>query len=240
MDTTADTIWGGRLKVAQSRHGYRFSIDALLLAHQVRFRKGDRRVVDFGTGCGILPLLLACRHAELDLCGIEIQPELAGLARENVRANGMTDRIRIIEADLQAVSPQQLGYAADVIVSNPPFRKAAAGRINPNTVRALARHEIALTLEGLLHAVRRILKTGGYFWMIYSAQRLPELIGSMQRLHIEPKFMRMIHSRINSDAKLVLMAGVKAAQAGLAVGPPLVICRDEARYSEEVEAMLAP
>jgi tRNA1Val (adenine37-N6)-methyltransferase len=88
--------------------------------------------------------------------------------------------------------------------------------------------------------VRRVLKTGGYFWTIYPTQRLPELIGGMQRFNIEPKFMRMIHSRENGDAKLVLMAGVKAALAGLAVGPPLVIYRDEGRYSEEVQAMLAP
>jgi tRNA1Val (adenine37-N6)-methyltransferase len=240
MDITTGTFFGGRLKVFQDRHGYRFSIDALLLAHQVRFRKGDRRVVDFGTGCGIIPLLLAYRHTNLDICGVEIQPGLAKLARANVSANALTHCIKIIEADLQTVNPQNLGYTADVIVSNPPFRKATAGRVSTNTARALARQEIVLTLEGLLGAVRRILKTGGYFWTIYPAQRLPELIGSMQRFHIEPKFIRMIHSRKNDDAKLVLMAGVKAALSGLAVGPPLIIYRSESQYSEEVQTMFVP
>lgn len=240
MNITADTFFDGRLKVAQDRHGYRFSIDALLLAHQVKPRKGDRRVVDFGVGCGILPLLLAYRHADLNICGLEIQPALVQLARKNVHANDLAHRIQIIEADLQTVNPQQLGYSADLIVSNPPFRKAASGRINPNAVRALARHEIALTLEGLLRAVRRLLKTGGYFWTIYPTQRLAELISGMQRFKIEPKFMRMVYSRNNGDAKLVLMAGVKAALPGLAVGPPLVIYQDKAQYSEEVQAMFAP
>ena len=240
MDITADTFFGGRIKVSQDRHGYRFSIDALLLAHQVKFRKGDRRVVDFGTGCGIVPLLLAYRHTDLDICGVEIQPGLAKLARDNVRANALAHRIKIIEADLQTVNPHNMGYTADVIVSNPPFRKTTAGRVSTNSARALARHEIALTLEGLLNAVRRVLKTGGYFWTIYPAQRLPELIGRMQRLHIEPKFMRMIHSRKSEDAKLVLMAGVKAALAGLTVGPPLIIYRAAGQYSDEVQAIIDP
>ncbi|MBL0715686.1 MAG: tRNA1(Val) (adenine(37)-N6)-methyltransferase [Desulfosarcina sp.] len=240
MDLTADTFFNGRLKVFQGRAGYRFSIDALLLAHQVKPRKGDRRVVDFGTGCGILPLLMAYRHGALDICGVEIQPALAHLARENVQANGLTHRIRVIEADLQTVTPQRLGFSADLIVSNPPYRQAASGRINPHEERALARHEIALTLEGLLRSVRRVLRTGGYFWTIYPSERLPELIRRMQRFHIEPKFMRLIHSRAHSDARLVVMAGVKAAGAGLAVGPPLVIYRDERHYTAEVQAMFNP
>lgn len=240
VDITTDTFFDGRLQVSQSRRGYRFSIDAVLLAHQIKPRQGDVRVVDFGTGCGILPLLLAYRHVALNFSGIEIQPSLVQLARTNVRANDLGHRIQIIEADLQLVNPQMLGFSADLVVSNPPFRTPASGRINPDQERALARHEIALTLEGLLRAVRRVLKTGGYFWTIYPTQRLPELISTMQVLNIEPKYLRMIHSRENCNAKLVLIAGVKAGLAGLAVGPPLVIYDNAGQYSEAVQAMLAP
>ncbi len=238
--TTTDTFYDGRLVIRQDRHGYRFSIDAVLLGHQVSFRKADRRVVDLGTGVGILPLILAYRHAALSICGVEIQPALARKARENVQANDMVDRIQIIEADLQSITPRRLGYMADVVVSNPPYRRAHAGRINPNRERAVARHEIAITLEGLVRAVRRLLRTGGYFWSIYPVQRLPELIGILQRFNIEPKFMRMVHSRESSEAKMVLTAAVKAATAGLAIGPPLIIYRDEKNYSEEVQRMLSP
>ena len=240
MYISADSLYNGRLKISQGLGGYRFSIDAVLLAHLIKPRQGDRRVVDFGTGCGVVPLLLAYRHANLKIVGVELQPALADLARENVKANGFKDRIRIIENDLQMLNPQNLGFSADVIVSNPPYRQADSGRINPNEQRALARHEIALTLEGLLRAVRRVLRTGGYFWTIYSTQRLPELISRLQHFNIEPKYMRLIHSRQASEAKLVLVAGVKAARAGFAVGPPLVIYDDARRYSEEVQAMLAP
>ena len=238
--TTTDTFFGGRLVVHQDRHGYRFSIDAVLLAHQVTFRQADRRVVDFGTGAGILPLLLAYRHAALSICGVEIQPALARLARANVQANGLADRIQILEADLQTLNPARLGYSADVVVSNPPYRQANSGRINPNRERALARHEIAITLEGLVRAVRRVLRTGGYFWTIYPAQRLPDLIGNLQRFNMAPKIMRLVHSHANSEAKMVLMAAVKGASAGLVVGPPLVIYRDAKHYSEEVQRMLSP
>ncbi len=240
MDTTEDTFYDGRLVIHQDRQGYRFSIDAFLLAHTVTFRKGDQRVVDFGTGSGILPLLLAFRLADISICGVEIQSALTRMANENVHANHLADRIQIVEADLQTITPQLLGYSADVIVSNPPYRKIASGRINPNSERALARHEIALTLEGLVRAVRRVLRTGGYFWTIYPAPRLPELISGMQRFNIEPKFMRMVHSRKNSDAKMVLVAGVKAASAGLVAGPPLIIYQADGRYSDEVQRMLTP
>ncbi len=240
MDTTADTFFDGRLVILQDRRGYRFSIDAFLLAHTVTLRQGDLRVVDFGTGSGILPLLMAYRHADISICGVEIQSSLAHMARKNAHANHLADRIQIVEADLQTVNPQHLGYSADVIVSNPPYRKVTSGRINPNNERALARHEIALTLEGLVRAVRRVLRTGGYFWTIYPAQRLAELITGMQRFNIEPKYMRMVHSRENSDAKMVLMAGVKAASGGLVAGPPLIIYQAEGLYSDEVQRMLAP
>ena len=148
--TTTDTFYGGRLVVHQNRHGYRFSIDTFLLGHQMVFRQADRRVVDLGTGVGILPLILAHRHAALSICGVEIQSALVRKARENVQANEMADRIQIIEADLQSITPRRLGYTADVVVSNPPYRRALAGRINPNWERAIARHEIAMTLEGLV------------------------------------------------------------------------------------------
>ncbi len=237
---TTDVFFGGRLVVHQDRNGYRFSIDAVLLAHQVTFRKADRRVVDLGTGVGILPLILAYRHAALSICGVEIQPALARKARENVKTNDLADRIQILEADLQSINPRRLGYVADVVVSNPPYRQVRSGRINPNRERAVARHEIAVTLEGLVRTVRRVLRTGGYFWSIYPAQRLPELIGTLQRFNIEPKFMRMVHSREDSEAKMVLTAAVKAATAGLTVGPPLIIYRDRKNYSEEVQRMLSP
>ena len=237
---TTDAFFGGRLVVYQDRDGYRFSIDAVLLAHQVTFRKADRRVVDLGTGVGILPLILAYRHAALSICGVEIQPALARKARENVKTNDLADRIQILEADLQSINPRRLGYVADVVVSNPPYRQVRSGRINPNRERAVARHEIAVTLEGLVRTVRRVLRTGGYFWSIYPAQRLPELIGTLQRFNIEPKFMRMVHSREDSEAKMVLTAAVKAATAGLTVGPPLIIYRDRKNYSEEVQRMLSP
>ncbi len=240
MVTTVDTFFDGRLAIRQDRRGYRFSIDAFLLAHQVRLRQDDRHVVDFGTGVGILPLLLAYRHAGIDFCGVELQPGLARRARENVQTNRMADRIQIIEADLQTIHPRDLGHTADVSVSNPPYRRAKSGRINPNHERALARHEIALTLEGLLRAVRRVLKTGGYFWTIYPAPRLPELINRMQSFNIEPKFLRTVHSRDGCDAKMVLVAGVKAAAGGLVVGAPLFIYRDETQYTDEVQRMLLP
>jgi len=235
-----ESFLGGRLKVLQSSDGYRFSIDALILAHHAVPHPNDRRAADLGCGCGIIPLVLALRHPHVHIFGIEIQPQLADLAVRNVRLNGFEDRVTILEADLQSLSPRTMGGPADMLVSNPPYRRAAAGRVNPHAERAIARHEIAMTLAGLIAAARRLLRTGGRLWLIYPVERMAELMGSLHHGGIEPKYLRMIHSITGGEAQRVLVQAVKAARVGLTAGPPLFIYREADRFTEELEAMLRP
>lgn len=230
----------GRLKIRQSRSGYRFSIDALILAHQAVARPNDNRVVDLGTGCGIIPLVLALRHPHLRIFGIEIQSKLARLAAENVRLNGFESRVTILEADMQSLAAHAVEGPADMLVSNPPYRRAAAGRVNPHAERAIARHEIAMTLAGLVASAQRLLRTGGRLWLIYPVERLAELMEKLRSGGVEPKSLRLIHAIHGGEAQRVLVKAVKAARAGLKVGPPLVIYREAERYTEEVAAMLRP
>jgi tRNA1Val (adenine37-N6)-methyltransferase len=205
---TGDTFFDGRLRVAQSRLGYRFSIDAVLLAHFVQPRPAQT-LIDLGTGCGIIPLMLVFRHPRLRVWGVEIQPELVGLATDNVRANHMDDRF-ILQADMRAITPDMLAGPVDVVCSNPPYRRGRCGRLNPDEQRAVARHEIAITLPALLQASRRVLKTDGRFVTIYPAERAGELIGHMRSMHLEPKRLRPVHSKGQSDARWVLVEGAQA------------------------------
>jgi len=235
-DLTRDTFFNGRLQVKQHRMGYRYSIDAVILADRVRPKPGDQ-VLELGTGCGIISLVAAFRFPEAFFFGVEIQPELAAIAAENVRDNRLTRQINIVEADLKTVTLNQFPEPLDLVVCNPPYRRAAAGRINPNSQRAVARHEIETRLSDVAAAANRLLKTGGRFVVIYSAERLTDLLVALRSTHIEPKWLRCIHSRRQSEAKLTLLEGIKRGNPGLKIAPPLVIYNADGAYTAETAAM---
>jgi tRNA1Val (adenine37-N6)-methyltransferase len=234
---TTDTFFDGALSVVQSRTGYRFSIDAVLLASALEPKAGQT-VVDLGTGCGIIPLILAYRHPDIRLYGVEIQTDLAELACTNAAQNRMTDRIHIVPADIRQLKAGQVDGPVDLVVCNPPFHRAQSGRLNPNPQRAIARHEIHLNLEQLLSSVRRILRTGGRFATIYPAERMVDLFSTMRGAGIEPKQMRAIHSRRPEGAKLILAQGVMRGNPGMSVDPPLVIYTADGTYTGEVQQMM--
>ena len=236
---TADTFFNGKLLITQGASGYRYSIDAVVLAHLTDTHAGEK-IVDLGTGCGIIPLLLAYRNADIHIYGIEIQDELADLATSNVKANQMQDRITVLCRDMRELKPRMIGGPADVIVCNPPYRKPNSGRLNPNRQKAVARHEIKVSLIDVLQTVRCLLRTAGRFVTIYTAERSAELLSQMRLEGIEPKFMRAIHAQLAAEAKLILVSGTKGAQPGTRLDPPLIIYGANGDYSQEVQGMFMP
>jgi len=236
---TTDTFLNGRIQVKQSRHGYRFSIDAVIIASHARPRPNDK-VLDLGTGCGIIPLILAYRYPKITVYGIEVQEELAEIAALNVKENNMEDRIAILRMDMKALRHDMTSGPADLIVSNPPYRRVESGRINPDQQRAVARHEIKATLSDVVGAASRMLNISGRFVAVYPAERMTDLLAQMRSASIEPKFLYTIHSEKNTDAKLVLVEGNKGGRPGITVGPPLVIYRKDGSYSDAIKRMFLP
>ena len=236
---TADTFFNGKLHVAQGASGYRFSIDAILLASHTDVRAGER-LLDLGTGCGIIPLILAYRHPDIRVYGIEIQNDLADLAVANVNENSMQDRITLICRDMRELKPDLIAGPVDVIVCNPPYRKPNSGRLNPDPQRAVARHEIKASLIDVLGTVRCMLRTAGRFVAVYTAERSAELLSQMRLEGIEPKFIRTIHSQIDAAAKLIMVVGIKGARSGTKIGPPLIIYDADGQYSAEIQKMFGP
>jgi tRNA1Val (adenine37-N6)-methyltransferase len=236
---TTDTFFNGKVALCQSRKGYRFSIDAVLLAAVVHPKPGEI-VLDMGTGCGVVPVILAFRNPAVRCIGIELQSSLARLAEKNVMANHMQDRIRILHQDIRALKQDAIEGPVDWIVSNPPYRPVDSGRMNPGAERAVARHEIHLCLKDLMQVCRGVLKTGGRFAVIYPVERLVDLLDEMRSAGIEPKWMQSVHSRKADAAKLVLVKGMMRGNPGLKLAPPLVIYDDHGRYSHAVEKMMAP
>jgi tRNA1Val (adenine37-N6)-methyltransferase len=236
---TQDMFFNGRITVLQHREGYRFSIDAVLLAAFSSPEAGDR-IVDLGTGCGIIPLILGFRHPEVSITGIEVQPELAALAAQNIEVNGLKERISIICGDLKQITIQAVSGPVDLVVSNPPYRKDRSGRVNPNLQRAVARHEILATLNDVVGSASKLLGIGGRFAAIYPAERITDLLSTLRTAGIEPKHIQTVHAKRHDPARLILVSGIKSGRPGAAVHEPLVIYRSNGKYTDRVQAMFDP
>jgi len=236
---TTDTFFDGKIRITQDRTGYRFSLDAVLLAYFADPRSGDK-VLDLGTGCGIIPLILAYRQPHIAIYGVEVQTELAELADSNVRENQLEDRITVFCTDMKLLRPDMTAGPVDLVVCNPPFRRQGSGRINPDAQRAVARHEIKANLGEIIQTSHRMLRTAGRLVLIYTAGRLTDILSRMRTDGIEPKFIRMIHSRQDTEAVLILIEGVKGGRPDLKIAPPLIIYDKKTDYTDEVESMFRP
>ena len=236
---TKDTIFNGRIQIRQHATGYRFSIDAVLLAHYARPAPLDK-ILDLGTGCGVIPLILSYRHPETSIIGIEIQQDLASIAMTNIKENSLEERIRIFCMDMKEVSQQVTNGPVDLIVSNPPFRKTKSGRINPDSERAIARHELKATLADVMETAGRMLRTMGRLVLIYPAERLADILSLMRASRIEPKILYPIYSGKETHAKLVIVEGAKGGRTHLKISPPVYIYKDRGVYSESMQKMFEP
>jgi tRNA1Val (adenine37-N6)-methyltransferase len=126
----------------------------------------------------------------------------------------------------------------DVVFSNPPYRKVLSGRINPDSERAVARHEIKGTLSDVVSVAEKLLRPSGRLWVIYAAERIADLLAQMRAFRLEPKRLRLVHSRPNSDAELVLAEGRKRGRPGLKVVSPLIVHKEDGGYTEELKEMI--
>jgi tRNA1Val (adenine37-N6)-methyltransferase len=215
---TIDTFLEGRLRIIQSRQGYRFSVDALLLAEFVSLKSQDL-VVDLGAGCGIISLFLAAKREVRFIFGVELQEELASQARRNIALNGLEGKIAVIQGDLRQL-PLAPG-SADVVVCNPPYRRERSGRINPQPNKAIARHEITASLDDILAAAKALLKRAGRLAVIYPASRLPEVFARMRMREMEPKRLQVIFPDSTSHAELAMIEGRVRGKSGLKTLPPI-------------------
>ncbi len=237
-DETLDALFDGRLSLYQSRAGYRFSLDALLLAHFVTVKRAAR-IVDLGTGNGVIPLILADLHPLVHVTGIEVQPPMVERARRNIELNRLGKRIEIVRGDVRNFKSIRGSETFDGAVCNPPYRKSTSGRLSANPERQLARHELAGTLEDFLGAGAYLMRSKGSLAVIYPAVRGADLLTAMRRMQIEPKRLQTVHSFAGSEATLLLVEGVKGSRSGLKVLAPLTIYRNGKQYSDEIASMIA-
>jgi tRNA1Val (adenine37-N6)-methyltransferase len=222
---TIDSFLNGKLQIIQSRQGYRFSVDALLLAEFVSVRNEDI-VIDLGAGCGIISLFLAVKRKVGFIVGLELQEELASQAQRNIALNKLEKKIAVIRGDLRHLP---IGPAfAHIVVCNPPYRRQKSGRINPDSSKAIARHELSTKVNDILLAGKALLKEGGRLALIYPANRLAEIFAKMRIHDIEPKRLQIVFPNPSSYAKLAMIEGRLHGKSGLKILPPLF---GQGRYS---------
>lgn len=240
MDITLDTIRD--IRIYQSKNGYRFSIDALLLYSFVNMPVA-KRIADFGAGSGIIGILLAKKYpgAHVDL--IELQGPLLTLAEKNVSKNGLEGRVSVVDCDIRKMSEK--GAAAellsggpyDIVVSNPPFRRPKTGLVSPGEERAIARHEIKLKISELVSAASVLLKPRGRLFLIYHPERLVEVAYTLKKGRLEMKRLRFVHSLASSEAKMALVEAVKEGRPGLKIEKPCILYERAGDYSEELREL---
>jgi tRNA1(Val) A37 N6-methylase TrmN6 len=236
---TLDTLFGGKIRVVQEKAGYRFSLDAVLLAGFAWLKSGER-IIDLGTGIGIIPLILGKRgEGAQEIVGLEIQEKLFELAKTNVRNNRLEGLIHMHQGDIRGVTDVFPPASFDVVVTNPPYHRISSGRINPSSQKAIARHEIMCTILDLLQAASYLLKEGGRIFIIFPAHRSIALFTSLRMAMLEPKTLRWVHSRINEEAKFILTEAYKGGGEGVEVLPPFFIYSDEGKYTPAMETLYA-
>lgn len=234
---TVDSILGGRLKLIQPRHGYRFSVEAILLGRFARCRPGER-VLELGAGCGVVSIMVAELYKPEAVIAVELQPEQAGLIERNAVLNRV-DVVSAISADLRARKIPHLTPAGfDLVLANPPYRSVDSGRQSPNAGRRLARDETGASLKDFIAAAARYARHGGRFAVVFAAARSAELIDELRAHRLEPKRIRMVHPRLEMPATTILVEARKGGGVEVEIEPPLILYAAKSVYSDEARALL--
>ncbi|MCR4435006.1 MAG: tRNA1(Val) (adenine(37)-N6)-methyltransferase [Clostridiales bacterium] len=221
------------LRLIQRKDGFRFGMDAVLLANFADIKKGDR-VIDLGTGTGIIAVLLAGKTEAGTVVGLEIQPEVARMAERSVRLNGLEDRVKIVVGDIKKCH-EYFGRAKfNVVITNPPYIPNGGGLVNPSDTKAVSRHELKCTLEDVVAAGSGLLVPGGQFVMVHRPERIADIICLMRSFKLEPKYLRFVHPSPYKKPNLLLIKGMKGGRPELKMMAPLYIHDEKGGYSKEI------
>jgi tRNA1(Val) A37 N6-methylase TrmN6 len=221
------------LKIIQDREGFCFGTDAVLLANFAEVRKGQR-VIDLGTGTGIIPILLAGKTEAGEITGIEIQEDVAAMASRSVLLNDLAGRVNIVNGDIKNAVSLFGRESFDAVTTNPPYKHGGSGLVNPDDRKAISRHEVKCTLEDVISVSSELLKGGGRFFMVHRPERIADIICLMRQYRLEPKRLRFVHPSYRKCPNLLLIEGLKYGGAFLKFMDPLYVYDDEGNYTREI------
>jgi tRNA1Val (adenine37-N6)-methyltransferase len=231
-ELTEDLLHAFALKIVQPKNGYRFSLDPLLLCD---FAPGDSdRLLDLGSGCGIIPLVMARRSANTAIVAVEFQADMAAIAARNAADNGLAERVTVLEADILDLAGHFPANSFDLVMGNPPYRRAGSGKTSPLAGRDLARHESSATLADFLSVAKRMVQPGGSICFIYHPERLAELLSLALELKLSPARLQLVHGDQTLPARMFMIELFKGRRVSLEVLPPLLV--KDSLYGERQQA----
>ena len=228
-----DDLHRNGYRIIQNEKAFCFGMDAVLLSGYAAVREGER-AIDLGTGTGIIPILLEAKTGGEHITGLEIQAEMADMARRSVALNHLEEKIDIVCGDIKEAS-QIFGAASfDVVTTNPPYMNDAHGLQNPDPVKAIARHEVLCTLEDVVREGAKLLVPGGRFYMVHRPHRLVEIINIMTSFKLEPKRIKFVHPFVDKEANMVLIEGIKGGKSMIKVEKPIIVYKEQGVYTDEI------
>ncbi|MBY0759813.1 SAM-dependent methyltransferase [Drancourtella sp. An177] len=220
-------------EIIQNPGKFCFGMDAVLLASFAKVKKGEK-VLDLGTGTGIIPILMTVKTDGEDFTGLEIQEESADMARRSVKHNHLEDKVHIETGDIKEAAEIFKAASFDVITTNPPYMIGQHGIANANSAKAIARHEVLCTLDDILRESAKLLKFHGRFYMVHRPFRLAEIFSRMTAYGIEPKRMKLVHPYVDKEPNMVLIEGSNKGNSRIKVEPPLIVYKKDGSYTEEL------
>ncbi len=222
------------LKIIQNKKGFCFGIDSVLLSDFAKEIKQGSKIIDLGTGTGILPILLSAKTENTKITGIEIQKDVAEMAKKSVYLNKLEKRIEIINENIKNLKNIYEKNIFDAVITNPPYKKIGTGRINESETKLISKHEITADLEDFIQMSQYLLKDKGNLYLVHRPERLVDIISLLRKYKIEPKTFRTVQSNIKNAPNLVLIKAVKNAKAFLKIEKPLYIYEEDGNYTNEI------
>lgn len=228
-----DDLQRNHYRIIQDPKRFCFGMDAVLLSGFARVREGEK-VLDLGTGTGIIPILLEAKTGAAHLTGLEIQEDSADMARRSVALNHLEDKIEIVTGDIKEAVSLFGAASFDVVTCNPPYMTENHGLTNPEAPKAIARHELLCTLEDVISQAAGLLRPGGNFFMVHRPFRLVDIMVLLRKYRLEPKRMRMVHPFADKEPNMVLIAASRGGNPRMTVEKPLIVYREPNLYSDEI------
>lgn len=225
------------LKVIQNSKYFCFGIDSIILSDFAKNIKKDSKVVDLGTGSGVIGLLLCEKTMLKEMIGVEIQEDIANMAKRSIKLNNLEEKFKILEVDINKVFKEKIleKNQYDVVVMNPPYKEMGTGIVNGEEKKLIARHEIKATLSDFISCAAKLLKDKGELYLVHKPERVVDIIQKMRENKIEPKEIKIVYPSQNKEATLVLVKGIKGAKKFLKISEPLYIYNEKGEYTEEIK-----
>ena len=222
------------LKIIQNKDGFCFGVDSVLLSDYAKKIKNKAKVIDIGTGTGIISLLL-CKKTNLSkIIGIEIQEDVAEMANRSIKLNNLEDKFEIINTNIKNILDILEPHSFDAVVTNPPYKKVDTGVKSIERKQLISRHEVECTLEDIIEKSSKLLKDLGEFYMVHRAERLVDIMCLLRKYKLEPKNIRFVHSKVDEKPSLILVRAVRSAKEFLKIDKPLVIYKENGEYTDEI------